>query len=272
MGIIYVRSLSIITIIGLVLFYKFRPCNMWILPFGFALPVPICYLSDTLNDSEWFTYLRTGLTTTYYSIPFIIISVTIAIILTIRKYKLKRSCSIKRNGWQRFLSEKLTLQEVKEEIIRKKPQIFSNGIAVIILLTIAVIYTGYISRKHIVRRDIIQTIDILTEQETECVFKLSEITKFKWDKVAYFEYPVTELQISDALGVTYKDSTDLLEGFIFVYEGRVVHTDVVSIAPGFHDRKRLVVKGGSLTVLRENEAVFEGRKIDNNLYSIELIP
>lgn len=260
--------LYIITIISLVLFYRFRPCSMWILPFGFALPVPICYVRDTLNDSEWFTYVHTALTTVYYSIPFIIISVTVAMIYTIRKYKLKRSCNIKRNGWQRFLSGKLTLQEVKEAVIRKKPQIFSTGIAVIVLLIIAVIYTQDIYRKHIVRRDIIQTIDILTEQETECVFKLSEITKFKWDKVAYFKYPVTELQVSDALGVTYRKSTDVSEGFVFVYKGRVVHTDVVSISPGSGDRARLVVEAGPLTVWREN-AVFKGRKIYDNLYSIE---
>ncbi len=85
--------LYIITIIGLVLFYKFRPCSLWILPFGFALPVPICYVKDMMNDSEWLTYMETALTTVYYSIPFIIISVSIAIILTIRKYKLKRGCS-----------------------------------------------------------------------------------------------------------------------------------------------------------------------------------
>lgn len=82
-----------LTIIGLVLFYKFRPCSLWILPFGFALPVPICYVKDMMINSEWLTYIGTGLTTVYYSIPFIIISVSIAITLTIRKYKLKRRCS-----------------------------------------------------------------------------------------------------------------------------------------------------------------------------------
>lgn len=77
--------LYMVTIIGLLFFYRFRPCRMWILLFGFALPIPISYIGDYLNNSEYLTYVQTGLTTAYYSIPFIIISLTAAIISTIRK-------------------------------------------------------------------------------------------------------------------------------------------------------------------------------------------
>lgn len=57
------------------------------------------------------------------------------------------------------------------------------GFVVIAFLTITVICSVSISRKHVVRRDIIHKIDILDEQEIECVFKLSDVTKFRWDKV-----------------------------------------------------------------------------------------
>lgn len=256
-----------ITIIGLLFFYKFRLCNVWILPLGFVLPVPVCYIQDYLNNSEWLSFLNTALVTAYYSIPFIFISVTIAIIYTIRTHKRKGSCSI----CKRFLSGNLTLREIKEGLIRKKPQLFSAGLLVIILLIIIAICAISINRKHIVRKEIIQTIDQFSEQDN-CVFKLSEVTKFKWDKVAYFKYPVGESEISRELGVTYKSSTDLLEGFVFVYNGKVVHEDVVSIAPGFYDRARLVFKGGSLIVLTGDEAIFEGRKIHDTLYEIKLAP
>ena len=50
-----VAGIYAITITGLVLFYRYRPCSMWVLPLAFALPVLICYVKDTLDDSEWFT-------------------------------------------------------------------------------------------------------------------------------------------------------------------------------------------------------------------------
>lgn len=58
-----------ITITGLVLFYRYPPCSIWVLPLAFALPVPICYVKDTLDDSEYFTYAYTGLVLFYYSLP-----------------------------------------------------------------------------------------------------------------------------------------------------------------------------------------------------------
>ena len=61
-----------ITITGLVLFYRYRPCSMWVLPLSFALPVPICYVKDTLDDSEYFTYAYTGLVLFYYSLPMVL--------------------------------------------------------------------------------------------------------------------------------------------------------------------------------------------------------
>lgn len=61
-----------ITITGLVLFYRYPPCSIWVLPLAFALPVPICYVKDTLDDSEYFTYAYTGLVLFYYSLPMVL--------------------------------------------------------------------------------------------------------------------------------------------------------------------------------------------------------
>lgn len=93
-----------ITIIGLGLFYKLRMCSMWVLPLGFTLPVLLCYVNDTLNDSEWLTYLGTTLITMYYSIPMVLVTVTIALICTIRKNKRKWSIAIKQKGLDGILS------------------------------------------------------------------------------------------------------------------------------------------------------------------------
>ena len=61
-----------ITITGLVLFYRYPQCSIWVLPLAFALPVPICYVKDTLDDSEYFTYAYTGLVLFYYSLPMVL--------------------------------------------------------------------------------------------------------------------------------------------------------------------------------------------------------
>lgn len=249
-----------ITIIGLVLFYKLRMCSMWVLPLGFALPVLLCYVNDTLNDSEWLTYLGTTLIAMYYSIPLVLVTVVIALICTIRNNKRKWRVAIKQKG--------LTLQEVKEWCIRKKQSLLSTAILTAVFLSIAVICAVHISRLHMVRRDIIQKIDLLMEQEEECVFKLSDVTRFKWDKVAYFKHPISEEEISRALGVNYTGGTDVMEGFIFAYGGRVVHKDIVGIALG-SNHVHLGVEVDSLIVLSESDAVFEGRKIHDNFYLIK---
>ena len=112
-----------------------------------------------------------------------------------------------------------------------------------------------------VRRDIIQKIDQLIEDEKEYVFYLSEVTKFKWDKVVYFKYPTSEEEISRALDVNCTGGTDVSQGFVFAYQGRVVYTDIVGIIPGAN-RVYLSVKGDSLIVWSKENAVFEGRQFD----------
>ena len=56
---------------------------------------------------------------------------------------------------------------------------------------------------------------------------------------------------------------------ILIYRGRVVWEDVVGIAPGAREKARSGVKCGRLTVLKEEEAVFEGWEEDDMFYLIE---
>lgn len=75
-----------ITITGLVLFYRYRPCSMWVLPLAFALPVPICYVKDTLNANalEGLTYVNTVLVLFYYSLPMVLTTFYIAFVSATR--------------------------------------------------------------------------------------------------------------------------------------------------------------------------------------------
>lgn len=85
-GIVTAAGTYAITITGLVLFYRYRPCSMWVLPLAFALPVPICYVKDTLNANalEGLTYVNTVLVLFYYSLPMVLTTFYIAFVSAIR--------------------------------------------------------------------------------------------------------------------------------------------------------------------------------------------
>ncbi len=261
-SIMMIAGLYVTTIIGVLLFYRFKPCSMWVLPLAFVPPVIICYVKDTLDNSEWLTYLYTILVLIYYSLPLILITFSIAFVSAIRTNEGRK---------RHFHLRNLTLREVQNWIKRKRKLLLSASVLVLVFLCIAVMWSESINRRHMVRRDIIQKIDMLTKVEETCVFKLSEVTDFKWDRVVYFKYPISQADISRSAGINYKRSTDMLEGFIFIYQGKVVYEDVVSIAPGSNDKVSLGFKGDSLTVLREEDAFFEGWKIRNKFYRIKLV-
>ena len=259
-SIMMIAGLYAVTITGMLLFYRFRPCSVWVLPLAFLLPVLICYVNDTLEDSEWLTYLYTILVLVCYSLPLVLITFSIAVVYTIRRNKGRN---------RHFCLRKLTLREVQDWVKRQRIRLLSAGVLVLVFLCIAVMWSASISRKHMVRRNIIQRIEELTEEEDTCIFKLSEVTDFQWDQVVYFEYPASRADISRSAGINYKRSTDMLEGFIFIYQGKVVREDVVSIAPGSKDKERLEFKGSRLSVLSEEDAFFKGWKMRNKVYLIE---
>ena len=249
-----------ITITGLVLFYRYRPCSIWVLPLAFALPVPICYVKDTLDDSEYFTYVYTGLVLFYYSLPMVLTTFCTAFASAICR-NMERE--------RHFHRRRLTLWEVRKWAHRKREPLLSAAVLVLVFLCIAGMWSVSISRRHRVRRNIIQKIEELTQEEDTCVFKLSDVTDFKWDQVVYFEYPDSPADISRSAGINYKGSTDLLEGYIFIYRGRVVREDVVGIVPGYADKAYLGFKGSGLTVLSEEDAFLEGWKEREGLYLIK---
>jgi len=85
LGLSSVTVLYAVTTVGIVLFFKFKPCNIWILPGGFVLPVLIFYILDTLLWYNEWKHLATFLAAYFYSIPFIIISILIALVITLSK-------------------------------------------------------------------------------------------------------------------------------------------------------------------------------------------
>lgn len=68
-------------------------------------------------------------------------------------------------------------------------------------------------------------IDSECKLSSNCNISLQEITNFKWDKVAIFQVGSTNMEISKALGVEYKGSTDLMTGMIFVLKNKIVYEE-----------------------------------------------
>ena len=77
-----------IPLYGFAYFIKKRPFNQWILPIGF-IPVPLLPFIYEYNRPGWFQYLGTALALYFYVFPFILISIIIALIITIENERKK---------------------------------------------------------------------------------------------------------------------------------------------------------------------------------------
>lgn len=74
-----------ITVIGLILFVKYKPFNAWLLLISFILsPVPM-YIYE--YNSSLIQFSNTGMVAIFYAIPFCVISVIIAIIVQKKRKK-----------------------------------------------------------------------------------------------------------------------------------------------------------------------------------------
>jgi len=73
----------VLTIAGIVVVIKRKLCNVWRLPISFLLsPLPIVFFDAVLNHGSCMQWLATLLVTMGYSLPFTIISLIIAAILS----------------------------------------------------------------------------------------------------------------------------------------------------------------------------------------------
>lgn len=83
-----------ISIIGLFVFCKYKPYNVWLLPISFMLSPLLLFIYEFFiyESTMWYPYVResTFIVIVYYSFPFFIISLTMAIIATIFSNIFKR--------------------------------------------------------------------------------------------------------------------------------------------------------------------------------------
>lgn len=73
----------ILPLCGYIYFIIKRPFNQWILCVGFVLTPVLPFIHDFIHPG-WFQYLATALALVYYTIPFVVVSLIIALIITLK--------------------------------------------------------------------------------------------------------------------------------------------------------------------------------------------
>ena len=85
----YTIFVYVITVIGIILFFKFNLCGFWALMLGLLISPLYAYIHDTkMYTPDWINYLLTGFVSLFYTLPFALISLILfTVISIIRKTK-----------------------------------------------------------------------------------------------------------------------------------------------------------------------------------------
>lgn len=119
---------------------------------------------------------------------------------------------------------------------------------------------------------IIKEIDNKCAPNSTCQISISEITNFKWDKMVVFQVGSSNDEISEALGVDYKSSTDLLSGMVFAYNKKIVYEKRIPHNPEHSNKLEYIIEKKphepNCVSFTPDNAVLKGSKeeIDNVFY------
>lgn len=141
-----------------------------------------------------------------------------------------------------------------------------------ILLIIFLLLIGCQAKNTNMSEKIIKTIDNKCDQGDTFMISMKDITDFEWDKMVIFEVGSSNFEVSKALGIEYKESTDLMSGMVFVCNNKIVHEERVPYNPDRPEKLRYIVehkpKEPNCTSFTPNDAVLKGsrEKIDGVFY------
>jgi hypothetical protein len=117
-----------------------------------------------------------------------------------------------------------------------------------------------------INEKIIDLIDKKSGNKNYCTFNMCEVTNFNWDKMLVYDLGSSNLEISKALDIEYKESVDLMTGLLFVNDNKIIFKEQVLYDPEHPNKLQYIVKDCNNNVepsyrlfLREN-AIFKGIK------------
>ena len=146
----------------------------------------------------------------------------------------------------------------------------------IALVLMVVIIIVALSNRSSLSNKIIKFIDNNCDKNNACFIKMLEITDFEWDKMLIYQVGSSTTEISEALGVEFKDSVDLMSGMVFVKENKIVYNQSIPYNPERPSKLLLHVGGifreDNNKVFTPNDAIFKGSRIEKEgqlFYKIE---
>lgn len=141
-------------------------------------------------------------------------------------------------------------------------------ILLISVVLLVILFFVVLSNKNHLSDRIIKFIDNNYDENNICILRMKEITDFKWDKMLIYQVGSSETAISEALGVEYKDSVDLMSGIVFVYENKIIYKQSIPYNPD-HPSELLLFVGDifrepNYRVFTPDDASFEGSRWEKN--------
>lgn len=97
----------------------------------------------------------------------------------------------------------------------------------ILSIVIVIIVISFGANNIELSREIMNYIDSNYDEEESIIISIDEITDFKWDRMLVFHVGSSQKGISEALGVEFNESVDLMIGAVFVYDNEIVYTEIM---------------------------------------------
>jgi hypothetical protein len=139
---------------------------------------------------------------------------------------------------------------------------------VFLLLAILVMLVGCSTERHSVSADIIKTFESNSNENDSYNISISDITDFKWDKLVVFGVGSSNDEVSRALGIEYKDSTDLMEGLVFKFRDGIVYKEELPYNPEHASKIQFHFEEGTCITVTPDSSTFicVREKIDDKYY------
>ena len=150
-------------------------------------------------------------------------------------------------------------------------------ILLIVLVLSVVIIIAVLPNGSSLSNRIVKFIDNNCDDNNVCIINMVEITDFKWDKMLIYQVGSSTTAISEALGVEFKDSVDLMSGIIFVNKNEIAYKESIPYNP--ECPSELLLHVGAIfgednnKVFTPNDAIFKGSRREKDgkfFYKIEL--
>lgn len=84
---IYIKLIYVITAVGMILFFKFKPCGFWALLAGLLASPIFIYIYEYNTFSYVMKYFGTWLVTVFYDLPFSLISLIVFAVMRAKSYR-----------------------------------------------------------------------------------------------------------------------------------------------------------------------------------------